>query len=209
MTTGLRQMGMLLGIPLLVIGALAAVYVLLIEPTLGDPGGDDSARPARRQKPDTSLISTPMFSPGVRNPPHLSANIANVSPDGEVIGISAGSKHRAYCLSVLRNFPRLAVNDVLGEIPITVTYGPYTDCIRVFTSPNQKTALEIGLAGLYKGKLLLRLERQGTNELYDQETGLAFNREGSDLPYPSYPFERTTWRAWLEVHPNTDVYCGD
>ena len=43
---------------------------------------------------------------------------------------------------------------------------------------------------------------------YHQADGAPLTPGGAAFPYPDHPLERTTWKAWREAHPETDVYLG-
>ena len=46
--------------------------------------------------------------------------------------------------------------------------------------------------------------------LYYQESGKPFDGDpfAPPLPYADHPWERTTWKAWKQRHPETDVFVG-
>src|SRR5947208_2927435 len=82
-----------------------------------------------------------------RTPEQVLAALSSGPRDSTlVIGVSAGGRHRAYVLQAfLLNEARIA-NDLLGEVPVTVTYCDLSDCVRVFTGPG-KGRLRVALGG--------------------------------------------------------------
>lgn len=105
---------------------------------------------------------------------------------------------------------RHVVNDLLGRLPVTVTYCDRTDCVAVFTGPGGGLPLAVavgGWAGHYdEGGLLLRVGAA----LYRQDTGAPWGDDsGAPFPYARAECERTTWGHWREEHPDTDVYVGE
>jgi hypothetical protein len=44
---------------------------------------------------------------------------------------------------------------------------------------------------------------------YAQATGECLSPGGGErLPYEQWPHQRTSWKAWRQAHPDTDVYLG-
>jgi hypothetical protein len=142
-------------------------------------------------------------------PPTQSAAAVDLPDDTEVIGVSAGSVHRAYVLTAFCDGPeRHVVNDALAGIPITVTYCDLKDCVKVFTDSQRDTLLHIAVGGyigpFVRGTLLLRV---GTR-CYRQDNGKVVVGDAVPFPYAEAAYERTTWKEWRRLHPDTDVYVG-
>jgi Protein of unknown function (DUF3179) len=156
-------------------------------------------RPMRR-----AGMSTPYLMPGILRPPTTPADEAKLADDAEVIGVSAAGRHRAYVLSAFTGPARHVVNDLLGDLPVTVTHCDQTHCTRVFHGEPKGDALTISVGGLWEGRLLVRSH----GRFYDQETGASTAPGQEPLPYPAHPFEITTWKAWKTAHPDTDAYLG-
>jgi hypothetical protein len=145
-----------------------------------------------------------MMLPGIDQPPAVSVAEAKVPDEAIVIGVSVAGKHRAYLLGAFVAVTQHVVNDLVGDVPVTVTVFPKTDCVKLFTSKERGAPLDVGLGGFY-GKMLLRIGR----EFYFQDTGESFPPElNRSFPYPNLPFERMTWKAWRTAHPDTDIYVG-
>jgi hypothetical protein len=150
-------------------------------------------------------MSTPFVWQGVRQPPTLSAARASLADDDPVIGVCAGGQARAYSLRALSAMTGHVVNDVLKDVPVSVTYCDRSRCSRVFTGPGRGAPLDLDQGGLHQDRLLLK--RGGV--FYYQDSGETLAPGGGPaLPYEAHPFERTTWKAWREAHPDTDVYVG-
>jgi hypothetical protein len=125
-----------------------------------------------------------------------------------VIGVSAGGRHRAYTLQALTRLDEHIYNDLLGSVPITVTYCNLDDCVKVFTAPNRDQPLDIAFGGPdldRRRKLWLRvgetLFRQDTEKPVEPGPTKSF-------PYAKTDFVRTTWGEWKKAHPDTDLYVG-
>ena len=86
------------------------------------------------------------------------------------------------------------INDVVGQVPVTVSYCNRTDCVRVFTTGDDShQPLDVGVGGFADGKMLLHLAHRN------------FRQDSREIPLPSLEFERTTWKSWKTAHPDTDV----
>src|SRR5262249_19521733 len=95
------------------------------------------------------------------------------------------------------------VNDVLGGRPVSVTYCNVLRSSRAFAGEPGGAPLEIGVGGWINRGLALRVG----GEDYAQMTGECLSRPSSRrIPYEEYPHVRSTWKAWREAHPDTDVY---
>jgi hypothetical protein len=152
-------------------------------------------------------VDMPGLWPGIRLPPARAVADAALRDDDEVIGVCAGGRARAYLVRVM-GWPqtRHVVNDQLGGCAVSVTYCDRTGCSRVFTGGRAAAPLELDVGGwINKGMAL----HTGDAD-YSQETGECLSHpSGPRIPYAQLPHERTTWGAWREAHPETDVYVGD
>jgi hypothetical protein len=144
---------------------------------------------------------------GVRLPRVRAAADANLADDAEVIGICAGGQARAYFTGVMGTLPtRHVVNDLVGGRAVSVTYCDRTSCSRAYSGGAVNTPLDIGVAAWSERGLVLRVEHAD----YLQATGESVDTPGgAGLPYQETPCEQTTWKAWRDAHPDTDVYVGD
>jgi hypothetical protein len=107
----------------------------------------------------------------------------------------------------LRPEARIA-NDLLGAVPVTVTYCDVSDCVRVFSGPGQGRRLRVALGGWDRRRPKSMLLRIGS-DMYWQDTGQPLEDETTAaFPYRTLDFVRTTWREWREAHPDTDAYIG-
>jgi hypothetical protein len=191
---------------LLALGGVAVLGLVLwrvLAPTQTTP-----PPPAQTASPpalNPMMMSTPFIWRGVRQPPTLSAAEASLADDDPVIGVCAGGRARAYSVRALSTMMGHVVNDVLTDVPVSVTFCDRSQRCKVFTGPEQGAPLDLDLGGWAQGQMLLKT-RAG---FYFQDSGQATAPEGmAAFPYGAYPSERTTWKAWREAHPDTDVYVG-
>ena len=125
-----------------------------------------------------------------------SVEIAPIRPEEEVIGIIANDQPRAYRLRAFNQYSRHIVNDVVENLPISVTYCDRTDLIRVFTCDKLGEPIELSIGGFMEGQLSARFR------------GVDFKQNADDAPLPDFEFVRTTWKEWVAEHPDTDAYVG-
>ena len=144
--------------------------------------------------------------PGLRNPPTFPAAQSKIADVDEVIGVVANGKPRAYWLKALSYPPWHIVNDVVGGVPVSVTYCDRTNCTRVYTNGPSSTPLAVDLGGLYGKEMVVKIG----GVLYFQESGQPFDpgQGGSPLPFADHAWERTTWKEWRNRHPDTDLFVG-
>jgi len=166
-------------------------------------GKGKPAKPAEPYVPPWER-PTPLVALGIRQPPVKAAADAGLADDVTVVGVVVGGKARAYSLPALSPMDRQIVNDLLGDVPVTITYCARTNCLRVFTAQASGRPLDVSQMGLERDGLLIKYD----GETYAQATGKRFSVEGPDLPLAALKHERTTWKAWREKHPETDVYVG-
>jgi hypothetical protein len=165
--------------------------------------------PLYRMPAEAPMMDIQVESPGIRTPPVRAAADAGLDDNADVIGICAGGRARAYSLGEMGTGPaRHVVNDLVGGWAVTVTYCNVTGCTRAYSAGPAKEPLDLGVGGFNKeeGGLVLR---DGGKE-YAQTTGKCLSPGGgSELPYMAMEPVHTTWKAWREEHPDTDVYVGD
>jgi hypothetical protein len=146
--------------------------------------------------------STPFIHEGLQTPATVAAREANLPDEAEVIGIQVGDRYRAYQLTAMEVPIRHVINDVVNRLPVSVTYCNLTQCVRAFGGKSGCQPLALGLGGLQGGEMILRWN--GVS--YFQRTGKAVSEGLGDLPLQEYPHTRTTWKAWREAHPDTDLF---
>ena len=97
------------------------------------------------------------------------------------------------------------VNDLIHDIPVSVTYCSITHCVRAFTAAARGEALKLHVGGLKDSRMLLSDDEHHT---YRQETAEPVDPQSPPLPFEPHPFEVTTWKEWRAANPDTDIYVG-
>lgn len=151
--------------------------------------------------PPTSIPAmggaTPFLVPGLRDPILQAAADADVPDDASVIGVIVNGQPRAWLVSAMSAMSRHVVNTTIGDIPVSITYCDRTNCTRILRSGNDQSGpLELGTGGWNGKELLLTLN------------GRMYAHSDRSLPLQDLPFERVTWKAWKEEHPETLIYTG-
>lgn len=149
-------------------------------------------------------ISTPFISPGLRQPPTVPARDALIPDDDEVIGVALAGVARAYHLPSMNSFSRMVINDMIGEVPATITYDRQQDLVQVFTKSGAREPLAVEVGGMFHGRLLLRLN----GRFFFQANGkvMAEPDAAEETLLEMIPFQRTPWRAWRQRYPQADVF---
>ncbi len=140
---------------------------------------------------------TPFMLPGMIAPVTLTAKDARVTETEQVIGISIGDEHRAYIVHAFAPLGQKVINDLINEIPITVTYCDIHERARVFTSTERGDYLTVGLGGWME------------KEMFFYFDNIRFSHSSQNAPLSDYPYIVTTWGEWLAEHPESRIYLGD
>ncbi len=148
------------------------------------------------------------FNAHLRQEQHLKF----VVPDDRVIGVVVNGMPRAYPIRILNNHE--IVNDVLGGVPIAVTFSPLCDAPVVFDRRVDGRTLEFAISGLLHNGNLLLYDRETDHQpsLWTQLDGRAVCGPAADrrqalsiFPYAAM----TTWEDWLGRYPATTIADGD
>jgi hypothetical protein len=154
-------------------------------------------------------MSGPLSWPGLQQPKTHAAAEAHLDDDALVLGVSAGGKHRAYVVSYFQRPTRLVIDDLLGDVPVTIAYSVRNGKGRVFTSDKRGAPLDIGHGGIWDGEPMLHTRKGGRDIMYLLESDRLFNPKAGSWRFTQIPVEHMTWKAWKEAHPDTDVFTGD
>jgi Protein of unknown function (DUF3179) len=158
-------------------------------------------------EPDASNLGSDgadylLMHPGVPRPATATVGEVAWGDDEEVIGVAIAGQARAYLVAALERPARHVVNDVLGSLPVSVTYCNIDHCARAFSGEDGEVPLDLSVGGLHRSRSLLlligsRRYHQATLQPYEgDETGEVF-------PYREVPVSVTTWKVWRQNHPNT------
>jgi len=122
-----------------------------------------------------------------------------------VFGIEVNGEARAYPTRFL-DYHEI-VNDVIGEVPITLAYCALCGAGIAYDSRGEDgTAYTFGTSGLLYRSNKLMFDRQ-SRMLWNQMTGYPVVGEaaGTDFKLNKLPLVATTWDDWKSSHPQTQV----
>jgi hypothetical protein len=191
---------LLIGIAL-IMGLLAVFVVAYLRAVWDEPSGQTSGG---EYVPSPRPISTPFISPGLRQPPLTPARDALIHDEDEVVGLTVGAVARAYHLRSMDTISRCVINDLLDDMPVSVTYDRQHDVVQVFTRKGSREPLPMEVGGVFQGRLLLRLDGQ----FFFQANGHALGPpdQPTALLVETMPFQRLPWKAWRQRYPNCQVF---
>ena len=129
-------------------------------------------------------------------------------PKDKVIGVVVGGAPRAYPLRVL--VWHEIVNDVVGGVPIVVTYNPLSEGIAVFDRRVAGRTLEFGVSGLLYQSNLLMYDRADTHRAESlwsqlQARAIAGPAAAAALTLAVVPFSLARWEDWQSAWPETTI----
>jgi hypothetical protein len=125
-----------------------------------------------------------------------------LSDEALVLGVVEGGEPRAYPHNVL--WWHEIVNDVVGGVPIVLSYCPLTGSGMVYDPRVGNQELNFGVSGLLFDNNLVLFDR-ATDSLWSQMRvqGVCGNLAGT---VPALrPVVQTTWGAWKAMHPDTSL----
>ena len=145
--------------------------------------------------------------PSIDDPVFATAENAHFMSDSDtVIGLEISGETRAYPLFIL--VWHEIVNDVVGGIPVSVTYCPLCYTNQVFERVIDGKEVEFGTSGKLYNSNLLMYDRL-TESYWSQALGMAVKGELTGYKLNLIPFDVITWGDWKKIHPDTLVLTTD
>ncbi len=141
--------------------------------------------------------------PSIDEPNFVTASKANfVSDDDLVLGLQINGETKAYPLFIL--VWHEIVNDVVGGVPVAVTYCPLCFTNQVFERTVNGQITEFGTSGkLYNSNLVLY--DRNTDSQWSQAMGIAITGELTGTSLKRVPFDVAKWSDWKILYPETLV----
>jgi hypothetical protein len=129
-------------------------------------------------------------------------------PKDKIIGVVVNGAARAYPLRVL--VWHEVVNDIVGGVPIVVSYSPLSEGIAVFDRRVGSRTREFGVSGLlYQSNLLMydraRTHREESLWSQLQARAIAGPAAADSLTLSVVPFALSRWEDWQEAWPETTI----
>jgi len=122
--------------------------------------------------------------------------------DAPVFGVEIDGVAKAYPQYVLV-WHEIA-NDVVGGVPIAMTYCPLTGTAMAF----ERGGVEFGVSGTLVNSNLVMYDR-ATDSRWPQVLATAIEGEHEGSSLREHPTTWTTWSAWRDAHPNGLVLTED
>ena len=155
---------------------------------------------------DFDQLLRPDDIPPVYSPMFVPASEADLPDDELVIGLAIGDDTRTYPAGIL--FAREMVNDVVGGVPVLVSWCPRCYTALVHDRRAEGHVSVFGNHGaLYKGAMTWFDHETGT--VWSQPLGAALAGPRAGATLPLIPSQLTTWSDWSESHPRTSVLVVD
>lgn len=139
-------------------------------------------------------IDNPMFELATG-----SSKLADTEP---VVTVKIGDDARAYPLQILTWHE--IVNDVVGDVPIAVTYCPLCNSAPVFERRLDGKLLDFGTTGKLKDSNLIMYDRQ-TETWWQQFTGEAIVGEMTGKKLALIPARLESWAQFKQTNPDGRV----
>jgi len=124
-------------------------------------------------------------------------DIPQVEEEDWLVGISINGDARLYSGPILAAHE--IVNDVVGGVPVAITYSPLSGSARVWRQPAGETATQLGVTGMLWNSAMLMFDRAETADRYHQITGRCVTGfcRGRFLEPVNYVI--TSWTNWREL----------
>lgn len=132
--------------------------------------------------------------PGVDDPELVDVAESELPGATPIVGVEVGGESYAFSLQAMDQPAFHVVNLLAGTQPITVTYCPLIDCVRVFSSEDDET-IPMRLGGLNE-----------EDEMVLLLNGTRYDQRSTKLPLSDYGFQRSTLGQWKKSHPRTKVF---
>lgn len=148
-------------------------------------------------KADAVVPPTSMGTDAIR------ASLNRLDSETPIIGVVVNKVAKAYPVRNLMRPDQHVLNDVVGGIPITVTWCDVDRCAKVLTGPGT-TPLKVRVIGSdpsRPGKMLLGLEQTH----FWQDTLKVLRDESKTISLETFPCVETSWGEWKTTHPETLV----
>jgi hypothetical protein len=125
-----------------------------------------------------------------------------VEPKTPVLGVELGGEARAYPVHLLEYHQ--IVNDVLGGVPVAVTFGPLSAVPLAFHRKVDGRALSFGVSGLLYNANFLMYDRE-TESLWSQFEGRAIAGPLAGKSLRRIRVRQETTATWLSRFPGSKI----
>ncbi len=121
---------------------------------------------------------------------------SGIEEDDQLVGISLNGDTRLYPLPILAAHE--IVNDVVGGIPVAITYSPLSGSARVWRRPGA-AGNQLGVTGMLANSAMLMFDRSQTANHYHQITGRCVTGFCRDQFLEPINYLITSWTHWRNL----------
>jgi hypothetical protein len=107
-----------------------------------------------------------------------------------IIALEINGVYYAYPKRRLSDIGAHVATEILGAVPVAVTYCNESECVRVFAGDVGGDRLDITQEGLDEDKFLILVN------------GKSFFQDDKAIPLQDYAFELVSWNQWKTEHPD-------
>ena len=142
--------------------------------------------------------------PPIDNPEFQSIDAASewLQPQSPLIAVEVDGVARGYPLAILTRHE--IVNDVIGEMPVIVTFCPLCNSALVFDSRVEGEPLRFGVSGLLRNSDLIMWDDR-TQSWWQQFTGTGIVGEFTGYQLDLIPSQVVGFEAFADAFPNGQV----
>ncbi len=141
--------------------------------------------------------------PALTNPKFVPAKSADfVKKNDRILGLIINGEAKAYPINIM-NWHEI-VNDVIGGMPVMVSYCPLCGTGMAFDPVIQGKKYLFGVSGLLYKSDVLMYDRE-TESLWSQIKKEAVTGKMTGTRLKMLPLAHTTWEGWRKKHPETKV----
>ncbi len=119
-----------------------------------------------------------------------------------VLALRIGDDARAYPVQIM--IWHELVNDVVGGVPVTVSYCPLCNSAVAYDRRVGERVLDFGTSGLLYQSALVMYDRQ-TESLWSHFTGQAVAGVLTGTELKLFPMSTVSWADWRKAHPDGHV----
>lgn len=168
---------------------------------------EKSEEVARRVKAEQAEFRPTRFRPAlpaVIHPPVASATkISDLRDDDLVLGIEINGQSRAYPVNFISEPETEIINDVLGGVPIAVTWCSRCSNGVVFDRRVDGKPIALRVEGTLWRENMVMIDESGT--LWSQLLGKAMQGPRSGRSLPPLATVLTDWKSWKRKNPSSTV----
>jgi len=145
--------------------------------------------------------------PALVNPRFEPQSSSRVPNETQVIYVESNGVERLYPYNIL--VWHEIVNDVVGGIPLVITFCPLCGSAIVYESTINDEVIEFGVSGYLFESNMIMYSREKSETLWSQSLGKAIVGDRLDQELEHHPFQLISYGEAMSLYPNAEVLSGD